>query len=87
VLPARCEGAGVVPPAHPFVCTVKLARRAWQLPKARLPFVADHLGVPLDHHDPLSDARVCAQAVMAAPDVAAALLAQPSRKRRRSPRT
>lgn len=74
VLRASCMGAGLAEPPLPFVCTVKLARRAWNLRPTRLPDVARHLGVALQHHDALSDARVCAHAVLAAPDVAQDLL-------------
>lgn len=88
VLNASCQGAGIAVPTTPFLCTVKLARRAWSLPRARLPDVAAHLGVPLQHHDPLSDARVCAQIVLAAPELAAAMLqATPPRGRRQGRRS
>ncbi len=74
VLVASCQGAGLSAPSLPFVCTVSLARAAWSLRPARLPDVARHLGVPLRHHDPLSDAEVCAQAVMAAPALALSMV-------------
>ena len=66
VLHACCRQAGLTPPALPFRCTVALARRTWQLPSARLPVVCSHLGIPLAHHNPLSDAEACARILMAA---------------------
>jgi len=57
----RADAAGVG-----FVCTVRLARRVWNLHPARLPDVCRHLGIPLRHHDPLSDATACAKIVLAA---------------------
>ncbi len=88
VLSASCQGVGIQAPSLPFVCTVQLARRAWDLRPTRLPDVARHLGVPLNHHDALSDARVCAQAVLRAPEIAAAMVQAPGRARRsRSVRT
>ncbi|KAF0652932.1 DNA polymerase III subunit epsilon-like 3'-5' exonuclease [Cyanobium sp. Copco_Reservoir_LC18] len=66
VLRACCEQAGLRPPAQPFVCTVQVARRAWNLRPTRLPDVCRHLGLPLRHHDALSDAEACAGIVLAA---------------------
>ena len=61
VLRACCEAAGVAPPMQDFRCTVRLARARWNLPSARLPIVCRHLGIPLNHHDALSDANACAK--------------------------
>lgn len=50
-------------------CTLAMARRLWpkpQLADHRLPTVAAHLGVALDHHDALSDARACGHVAVAA---------------------
>ena len=66
VLDACCADAGLTPPALPFQCTVELARRRWKLHPTRLPDVCRHLGIPLNHHDALSDAEACAQIVIAA---------------------
>lgn len=66
VLLACCETADLDPPDLPFVCTVKLARRTWGLPSNKLPDVCDHLGIPLNHHEPLSDAEACARILLAA---------------------
>ena len=66
VLNACCLSAGLAPPPQPFMCTVRLARRAWSLRPARLPNVCAHLGIELNHHEALSDAVACAKIVLAA---------------------
>lgn len=48
-------------------CVMRLARQAWpSLGKYNLPNVARSLGIELRHHDPLSDAHVCAQVALQA---------------------
>jgi DNA polymerase-3 subunit epsilon len=50
-----------VPPFH-CLCSVKLAKVAWpHLERHKLDHVAAHFGIPLNHHDALSDARACAE--------------------------
>lgn len=66
VLQACCEAAKIKPPKREFVCTVQLARANWKLPSARLPVVCKHLKIPLNHHDPLSDAEACAKIALKA---------------------
>lgn len=66
VLQGCCEHYGLTLPAPPFVCTVQLARRQWRLSPARLPDVCNFLDIPLDHHEAGSDARACAEIVLAA---------------------
>lgn len=66
VLNASCAAVGLVPPPQPFLCTVQLARRTWPESKANLPSICAHLGIPLRHHDPASDAEACARIVLAA---------------------
>lgn len=66
VLEACCAGAGWPAPDLPFRCTVRVARAAWRLFPTRLPDVCRYLGLPLVHHDALSDAEACAQIVLAA---------------------
>jgi DNA polymerase-3 subunit epsilon len=66
VLAACCAVAGHAPPSLDFLCTVRLARRAWRLPRANLPAVCAHLGIELRHHDPASDAEACARIAIAA---------------------
>ena len=66
VLTACCAVAGVAVPEIPFLCTVRLARAAWNIHPTRLPDVCKHLGIPLDHHQAESDARACVAIVAAA---------------------
>ena len=66
VLNACCESAGVPAPPTTFVCTVKVARAVWDVFPTTLPAVCAHLGLPLNHHDALSDAQACAGIVLAA---------------------
>lgn len=66
VLWASCERAGLATPRLPFVCTMALARSVWRLSPARLPDVCRHLGLELHHHEPLSDARACADIIRCA---------------------
>lgn len=69
VLNACCKVYGIEPPVAEFVCTVKLARQAWNIRPTRLPNVCDYLGIPLNHHDALSDAEACAQIAMLVPSL------------------
>jgi DNA polymerase-3 subunit epsilon len=66
VMAACCRQAGVQGLEHPYLCTVKLARRVWNLRPAKLPDVCRHLRIPLNHHDATSDALACASIVLAA---------------------
>lgn len=66
VLRACAAQSGLSPPATPFLCTVKVARTAWNLRPTRLPDVARHLRLPLTHHNAASDAELCARIVLAA---------------------
>jgi DNA polymerase-3 subunit epsilon len=66
VLHACCEAAGLAAPPLPFVCTVELARRQWQLYPTKLPNVCSFLNIPLEHHNPASDAEACARIILAA---------------------
>jgi DNA polymerase-3 subunit epsilon len=63
VLRACCAHAGVAMPPAPWLCTVKLGRAAWGVYPTKLPNLARFLGADLNHHDALSDASVCAEAV------------------------
>ncbi len=67
VLETCCHKAGLVAPSLPYRCTVKLAKRTWRLPRARLPDVCAHLDIALKHHDATSDAEACAKIVLASP--------------------
>ncbi|MCX4244412.1 3'-5' exonuclease [Paraliomyxa miuraensis] len=66
VLMACCEKAERPTPRLPFVCTMALARAVWELRPTRLPDVCRRLGIPLQHHEPGSDALACARIVLAA---------------------
>jgi DNA polymerase-3 subunit epsilon len=66
VLHTCCETARIRPPHQDFVCTVRLARRVWGIYPTSLPHVCLNLALPLNHHDPLSDARACAKIVIEA---------------------
>jgi DNA polymerase III subunit epsilon len=68
VLNACCRVYDIAPPLTEFVCTVKLARQAWNIRPTKLPNVCDYLGIALNHHDALSDAEACAQIAIAAAD-------------------
>ncbi len=65
VMKACCLSAGVAPPKTPYLCTVKLARKAWKLFPTKLPDVCRHLKIDLKHHDALSDAEACARVILA----------------------
>lgn len=71
VLQACCDDAGIAPPDLPWVCTVRQARRTLGIRPAKLDHVASVMGIPLDHHDALSDAEACARIVLAARKVLA----------------
>lgn len=66
VLAACCDAAGIRAPEIPFVCTVELARQRWRLYPTKLPHVCAYLNIPLEHHNPASDAEACARIVLAA---------------------
>lgn len=66
VLETCCMKAGLKPPQLPFRCTVKLARQVWRLPSNKLNLVCQHLNIPLNHHNALSDAEACARIVLEA---------------------
>jgi DNA polymerase-3 subunit epsilon len=63
VLHTCCEAAEV-----DFVCTMKLARRQWNLFPTKLSDVCRHFKIPLKHHDAASDALACAMIVLQAED-------------------
>lgn len=66
VLSACCEHYGLTAPSIPFVCTVQLARNAWNIYPTKLPDVCRFLRISLNHHDAASDALACAQIVIRA---------------------
>ena len=66
VLAACCRRARILPPELPFLCTVQVARRTWNIHPTRLPDVCRRLDIPLRHHEAGSDAEACARIVLAA---------------------
>jgi DNA polymerase-3 subunit epsilon len=67
VMAACCVHYGLAPPLQDFLCTVRLAREAWNIRPTRLPDVCRWLAIPLPrHHDALHDARACAEIVRCA---------------------
>jgi DNA polymerase III subunit epsilon len=66
VLVSCCRAAMVPPPEVRYVCTVKLARRVWDIHPTSLSNVCGYLGLSLKHHEALSDAEACAGIVIAA---------------------
>ena len=66
VMTACCQSARLRPPKIEFLCTVKLARETLGIRPANLRAVCERLGLPLNHHEPLSDARACAGIVIRA---------------------
>ncbi|MGK5084789.1 3'-5' exonuclease [Bdellovibrionota bacterium FG-1] len=65
VLSGCCSRYGIPLPKSEFTCTVQLARKAWNIRPTTLSHVCTHLGIPLNHHEALSDALACAKIVLA----------------------
>lgn len=67
VLRAELARLGIAPAALRYACSATLARRAWpELLSVSLPVIARQLGLPLEHHDPRSDAEASAAIAVAA---------------------
>lgn len=47
-------------PMLAYNCTVNLSKKTWTLPRYKLNVVSDYLGIDLDHHHALDDARASA---------------------------
>ncbi|OQW95084.1 MAG: exonuclease [Verrucomicrobia bacterium A1] len=69
VLNACCAAHGATPTELPYLCTMKLSRRIWNVYPTKLSDVCRHLSIPLQHHEALSDALACAQIVLKASEV------------------
>jgi DNA polymerase-3 subunit epsilon len=65
VLETCCDSARLPRPRFGFRCTMELARSTWSIYPTKLPHVCDRLGIPLQHHDAVSDAEACARIVLA----------------------
>ncbi|MDE0062964.1 MAG: 3'-5' exonuclease [Gammaproteobacteria bacterium] len=61
VLRACCQADQIEPPEQEIRCTMQMARAKWDLPSAKLAIVCEHLRIPLNHHNALSDAEACAK--------------------------
>ena len=68
VLEACCEYYNLFYRSRPWLCTFRdVARSFWpHLENHKLPTVCEELGIPIVHHDGLSDARACAKIIIAA---------------------
>ena len=66
VLESCCQAAKIETLDLRYVCTMKLARRVWDIRPTGLSIVSRYLGMPVIHHDALSDAEACAGIVVAA---------------------
>lgn len=66
VLNKCCEDNSIDIPKIPFVCTVQLSRKQWDINPTKLNNVCEVLNIDLNHHEALSDARAAATIVMRA---------------------
>lgn len=69
VLNACCAHYDIPETPKRWSCTVRAAREAWDMPSHKLDVVCEHLRIPLDHHEALSDARACARIALAAAEI------------------
>ncbi len=69
VLNACCATHGATPVDVPYLCTMKLSRRLWDVYPTKLSDVCRRFSIPLNHHEALSDALACAHIVLKASDV------------------
>lgn len=60
VLHTCCKKADYAPPVQPFLCTVQLSRKTWELASNKLNAVCEFLDIRLNHHHAGSDAEACA---------------------------
>lgn len=66
VLESCCQAAKVSRPNIRFVCTMKLAKRLWNIRPTSLSNVCRYLGFQLNPHEALSDAEACVGIILAA---------------------
>ncbi len=66
VLEACCKSYNLEPLSSRFHCSVQIARKAFGIYPTKLSNVCKVLGIDLNHHEALSDARACAQIVIRA---------------------
>lgn len=88
-LAAACSVHGRRPIETVWLDSVRVAKRAWpELPSHKLDVVSRHLGIPLKHHDALSDARAAGMIVVEAISHTGIALAEwltPSKRQRAAP--
>lgn len=61
VLRTCCELYACPFPEYPFLCSVKLSRKAFDIRKANLKVMCEMLDIQLNHHHAESDAQACAR--------------------------
>jgi len=66
VLNATCGEHGILAPKTRFLDTVAVARKVWSIFPTKLNLVCGKLGIPLNHHEALSDAKACAEILIRA---------------------
>lgn len=66
VLNECCKKACLNMPSYSFQCTMRLARKIWDIYPTTLPNVCEYLGIPLRHHEAVSDAEACAKIILEA---------------------
>jgi DNA polymerase III subunit epsilon len=66
VLQSCCDFYQIDRLTIPMLCTVKLARQHWRIYPTKLPNVCQRLGIPLNHHQALSDAHACTEIILLA---------------------
>lgn len=66
VLEECCRKYNIAPPAIEFKCTVNLSRKLWGIYPTKLSNVCEHFGIPLNHHEALSDSLACAEIMIRA---------------------
>lgn len=55
-------------PMLAYNCTLNISRKTWSLPRYNLKSLSDHLGIKLNHHQALDDAKASAQIFIKAAD-------------------
>lgn len=66
VLNACCDRYRETPVPGNYLCTMRLARRLWDIRPTKLSDVCGAFGIPLQHHHAASDALACAKIVLRA---------------------
>ncbi|MBN1758369.1 MAG: 3'-5' exonuclease [Chitinispirillaceae bacterium] len=66
VLAACCERCHQSPVLDKYLCTMRLARRLWDIRPTKLSDVCGAFDIPLQHHHAGSDALACAKIVLRA---------------------